>query len=135
MDTLSPLARSERMSLVRSAGTKPEIKLRKLVWKLGHRYRKNAVSIIGTPDIAFVRRKRAIFLHGCFWHRHDCPNGRRLPKSRLEFWQPKFERNVARDTEVGERLKAAGWRALVVWECQMRNPAQVEQRVREFLDA
>lgn len=135
MDTLTPEQRSERMSRVRSRDTTPEMKLRKLVWRLGHRYRKNKASIIGKPDIAFVGRRRAIFLHGCFWHRHDCASGRREPKSRLDFWRPKFQRNVARDAEVQEQLTVAGWRSLVVWECELRDQRVVEDRVREFLDA
>jgi len=135
MDTLSPEARSERMGRVRSRDTKPEMALRKLVWRLGHRYRKNKASVPGKPDIAFVGRKQAIFLHGCFWHRHDCANGRREPKSRIEFWRSKFERNVTRDAEVWARLRDNGWRSLVVWECELRDEAAVECRVREFLDA
>ena len=135
MDTLTPEQRSERMARVRSRDTKPEMKLRKLVWRLGHRYRKCKASIIGKPDIAFVGRKRAIFLHGCFWHRHDCASGRREPKSRLDFWLPKFQRNVERDAEVRQQLTAAGWRSLIVWECELRNPLAVQDRVREFLDA
>ena len=135
MDTLTPEQRSERMRRVRSRDTKPEVKLRKLVWRLGHRYRKNKVSIIGKPDIAFVGRKRVIFLHGCFWHRHDCASGRREPKSRLDFWRSKFQRNVARDAEVQEQLTAAGWRSLVVWECELHDQRVLEGRVRDFLDA
>jgi DNA mismatch endonuclease (patch repair protein) len=135
MDTLTPQQRSERMRRVRSRDTKPEMDLRKLVWGLGHRYRKNNASIVGKPDIAFVRRKRAIFLHGCFWHRHDCPNGLRQPKTRLDFWLPKFQRNVARDAVVQGQLTAEGWQSLVVWECELRDRSAVEYRVREFLDA
>jgi len=135
MDTLTPQERSERMGRVRSRDTKPEIKLRKLVWRLGHRYRRSNASIVGRPDIAFIGRKRAIFLHGCFWHRHDCAFGRREPKSRLDFWRPKFQRNEARDAEVQEQLTAAGWLSLVVWECELRHPNIVEDRIREFLDA
>lgn len=134
-DTLTPEQRSERMSRIRCRDTKPELKLRALVWRLGHRYRKNQASIIGKPDIAFIGRKRAIFLHGCFWHRHDCASGRREPKSRLDFWWPKFQRNVERDVEVREQLTTAGWRSLVVWECELRDPQAVQDRVREFLDA
>lgn len=135
MDTLTPEQRSERMSRVRSRDTKPELKLRMLVWRLGHRYRKNKASIVGKPDLAFVGRKRAIFLHGCFWHRHDCASGRREPRSRLDFWRRKFKRNVERDAEVREQLTAAGWRSLVVWECELRDPLGVQDRIREFLDA
>lgn len=135
MDTLTPEQRSERMGRVRSRDTKPELKLRELIRQLGHRYRKNDSSIIGKPDIAFVGRKRAIFLHGCFWHRHDCASGRREPKSRLDFWRPKLRRNVERDAEVREQLTAAGWRSLVVWECELRDPLAVQDRLRDFLDA
>lgn len=135
MDTLSPEQRSERMSRVRASNTKPELMLRSLVWKLGHRYRKGKATIVGKPDIAFVGKKLAIFMHGCFWHRHNCANGRREPKSRLEFWGPKFARNVARDADVRERLAAAGWRSLIVWECELRDPDDVSRRLKAFLDA
>lgn len=135
MDTLTTGERSERMRRVKARDTKPELELRRLVWSLGYRYRKHRRDVIGHPDIAFIGRKRAIFLHGCFWHRHDCPSGRRAPKSRQAFWRAKFERNAARDVEVGRALKAAGWRALVVWECELRDAARVERRVRKFLDA
>lgn len=135
MDTLSPQERSARMRLIKSRDTVPEIVLRKLVWSLGHRYRKNRRGIAGSPDIAFVTRKRAIFLHGCFWHRHDCPAGRRSPKSRTKFWNQKFKRNVERDRAVAQTLKATGWRTLVVWECQLKDQDRVARRVRKFLDA
>lgn len=135
MDTLSPEQRSERMRRVKSQDTKPELQLRRLVWGLGYRYRKNRRDVIGHPDIAFIGRKRAIFLHGCFWHRHDCPAGRRVPKSKTDFWNAKFERNLERDALVMKKLKAAGWKALVIWECELNDHAKVERRVRRFLDA
>jgi DNA mismatch endonuclease (patch repair protein) len=135
MDTLSPLARSTRMRSVKSRDTKPELELRRIVWGLGYRYRKNRRDVIGHPDIAFIGRKRAIFLHGCFWHRHECASGRRAPKSRTYFWNAKFKRNVLRDVVVMRELKAAGWRALVIWECDLTNPSRVEGRIRKFLDA
>ncbi|PZU44297.1 MAG: very short patch repair endonuclease [Sphingomonas sp.] len=135
MDTLSPEERSERMRRVRACDTKPEVRLRKLIWRLGYRYRKNRRDVCGNPDVAFMGRKRAIFLHGCFWHRHDCPSGRRVPKSRVEFWTGKFQRNVERDRAVDVELATFGWRSLVIWECELRDVGTVEQRVREFLDA
>jgi DNA mismatch endonuclease, patch repair protein len=135
MDTLSPSERSERMSRVRSRDTKPERELRRLVWGLGYRYRKNRRDVVGHPDLAFVGRKRAIFLHGCFWHRHDCPAGRRAPKSRTEFWNGKFEANVRRDAIVRQQLSERGWKALVIWECELRDLTLVERRVTKFLDA
>jgi DNA mismatch endonuclease (patch repair protein) len=135
MDTLTVEQRSERMRRVRAQDTKPERRLRQLVWQLGYRYRKNRRGLPGNPDIAFLGSKRAIFLHGCFWHRHDCVSGRRLPKSRTEFWSKKFDDNVRRDGAVLESLALADWRALVVWECELRDIQEVERRVRRFLDA
>lgn len=135
MDTLTREERSERMRRVRSHDTKPELELRRLVWGLGYRYRKNRRDVIGQPDMAFIGRKCAIFLHGCFWHRHDCPFGRRAPKSRTNFWKAKFERNVRRDAQVMDDLKGAGWRALVIWECELRDLLKIERRIRKFLDA
>jgi len=135
MDTLTREERSERMRQVRSRDTKPEFELRRLVWALGYRYRKNRRDVIGQPDIAFIGRKRAIFLHGCFWHRHDCASGRRAPKSRNEFWSAKFKKNIERDARVTREMKATGWRALVIWECELRDRAKVERRIGKFLDA
>jgi DNA mismatch endonuclease, patch repair protein len=135
MDTLTPSERSAQMRRVRSIDTKPELELRHIVWGLGYRYRKNRRDVTGQPDVAFMGRKRAIFLHGCFWHRHDCASGRRAPKSRTDFWATKFERNVRRDAVVMADLKASGWRALVIWECELSNRPRVERRVRKFLDA
>ena len=135
MDTLTPKERSERMRRVKCRDTKPELRLRRLVWGLGYRYRKHRRDVPGNPDLAFITRKRAIFLHGCFWHRHDCPSGRRAPKSRVRFWNNKFRRNVERDAVVAGLLRRAGWIALVVWECELRNPPNVQKKLKRFLDA
>jgi DNA mismatch endonuclease (patch repair protein) len=135
MDTLTRQGRSERMRRVKSRDTKPELELRRLVWALGHRYRKNRPDVVGRPDISFVGRRRAIFLHGCFWHRHDCPSGRRSPKSRTDFWNAKFAQNITRDLRVMRELKATGWRALVIWECELKECGKVERRVKKFLNA
>ena len=135
MDTLTREERSERMRRVKSRDTNPEMKLRRLVWRLGYRYQKNRRDIIGQPDMAFIGRKRVIFLHGCFWHRHNCPLGQRSPKSRTAFWGQKFRKNIRRDARVMKELKAADWGALVIWECELRDPAKVERRIRRFLDA
>jgi len=135
MDTLNREQRSERMRRVKARDTKPEIRLRRLVWSMGYRYRKNRRDIVGQPDLSFIKRKRAIFLHGCFWHRHDCASGRRSPKSRIKFWNSKFERNVRRDAAVMIGLKSKGWQGLVIWECELRDESCVALRVRKFLDA
>jgi DNA mismatch endonuclease (patch repair protein) len=135
MDTLSPIERSERMRRVKGRDTKPERRLCALLWRLGYRYRKHRRGIPGNPDLAFVGRKRAIFVHGCFWHRHECPSGRRAPKSRVAFWTTKFQQNVKRGSIVAKDLRRAGWKSLVIWECQLRKPEIVERKIRKFLDA
>lgn len=132
-DTLSPEERSERMSRVRSKDTKPELFVRRLLFSMGYRYRLHLRSVPGNPDIVFSRRKRAIFVHGCFWHRHKgCPNCR-LPKSRLDFWKPKLEGNKRRDVQKQRELGNAGWQFLVIWECEL-NDDQLPLRLRSFLE-
>ena len=136
-DTLSKTERSERMARVRGKDTKPELLLRSLVHGMGYRYRLHQKGLPGKPDIVFSSRRKVIFMHGCFWHRHDDPACKlaRLPKSRSEFWLPKLEGNQVRDKRNIEALEQLGWASLVVWECQMRSPELVGKRVRAFLDA
>jgi len=132
-DTLSPTERSERMSRVRSKGTKPELLVRQLLSSMGYRYRLHLRSVPGSPDIVFSGRKKAIFVHGCFWHRHQgCPNCR-LPKSRLDFWKPKLEGNKQRDAKNERELRKAGWRFLVIWECEVKHH-RLPGRLRLFLE-
>lgn len=135
MDTLTPKQRSERMSKVRGRDTKPEMVVRRLVHGLGYRYRLHRAELPGKPDLVFLARKKVIFVHGCFWHRHDDPACRlaRLPKSRLEFWGPKLEGNRKRDVDNLARLAEMGWRSLVIWECQVKDRRALEARVKEFL--
>ncbi len=135
MDTLSPEERSEQMRRIKARDTEPELRLRRLVWNLGFRYRKHVRNLPGTPDIALVSLKRAIFLHGCFWHRHNCPAGQRTPRSRTQFWNRKFKQNVTRDLATQSALKKAGWKSLIVWECELVNISSVERRIKRFLDA
>jgi DNA mismatch endonuclease (patch repair protein) len=134
-DTLSPSARSERMARVRGKDTKPEMVVRRLVYGMGYRYRLHRSDLPGRPDLAFPKLKKAIFVHGCFWHRH--PSNKceltRLPKSRLEFWLPKFEENRRRDLRNQRALKGLGWRFLLVWECQLRHKEQLENKIAAFL--
>jgi len=134
VDTLSPSERSERMSRIRSVDTKPEMAVRRLVYRLGYRYRLRS-RLPGRPDLVFLGRKKAIFVHGCFWHRHDSPACRlaRLPKTRLDFWLPKLEGNRERDQKAVEELKRLGIEVLVVWECELKDEGELEMRVREFL--
>ena len=123
------------MRAVKGKDTKPEMAVRRLVHGMGYRYRLHRKNLPGKPDLAFGPSKKVIFVHGCFWHRHPdptCPLAR-LPKSRLEFWLPKLEGNRARDVRSLERLEQAGWRALTIWECQLRDMGEVRKAVMMFL--
>ena len=133
MDTLSAEARSERMGRVRSKDTKSELAVRRLVHSLGYRYRLHGRNLPGRPDLVFARRRKVIFVHGCFWHRHEgCPNTR-WPKSRLDFWQPKLEANQQRDRRNEEQLRDFGWGYLVIWECETRRLDFLRERIQTFL--
>lgn len=135
MDTLSPAQRSERMRRVKGKDTRPELRVRRLAHGLGYRFRLHRADLPGRPDLAFIGRRKVVFVHGCFWHRHDCAAGRRLPKSRVEFWSAKLEANAARDAATDARLIHEGWRSLVIWECESRDDDHIKSRLREFLDA
>jgi len=133
IDTLTQEERSERMARVRGKNTKPELVVRRLVHSLGYRYRLHCKGLPGKPDLVFGPRKKVIFVHGCFWHRHEGCSLARLPKSRLDFWLSKFESNVARDKRNQQDLEKMGWRYLVIWECQIRNCTMLEKWIKEFL--
>lgn len=134
VDTLTPRQRSERMSRVRSKDTKVEMVVRRLVHGLGYRYRLHDRALPGSPDLVFRRRKRVIFVHGCFWHAHACKLGR-MPKSRVGFWSTKINANRVRDARVLQRLDEMGWRALTVWECELSDREKLERAIKEFLNA
>jgi len=136
MDTLSPTERSERMSRIRNAGTKPEIHLRHLIHAMGFRYRLHVAGLPGTPDLVFPGRGKIIFMHGCFWHRHPKPSCKlaRMPKSRLKFWRPKLEQNRERDLKAQRALRRAGWKVLVIWECDIKS-VKLADTIRGFLEA
>ena len=133
-DTLTKTERSRRMSLVRGKDTQPEIRVRAALHRLGYRFRLHARSLPGTPDVVFASRKKVIFVHGCFWHRHSRCKLARLPKSRLAFWKDKLEGNRLRDEKNQRRLNRLGWRYLVVWECQLINSQRVVDRITKFLE-
>ena len=133
-DTLSPSDRSARMRLVRSKNTRPELLVRSLCRDLGYQgYRLHRSDLPGKPDIAFIGMKRAIFVHGCFWHGHDCHGKVRLPASNEGYWWPKIQRSAARDVENISTLEALGWTVLVIWECELRNRVSASSRLKEFL--
>lgn len=132
VDTLTPRQRSERMALIRSKGTKLERVVMGLVHGFGYRYRKHRRDLPGTPDMAFPARRKAIFVHGCFWHGHRCKLGR-MPKSRVGFWSRKIADNKKRDRRALADLRKIDWRSLVIWECQTRDLDKVARRMRKFL--
>lgn len=133
MDTLTPEQRSERMARIRSKDTRPELFVRRLVFRLGYRYRLHARDLPGRPDIVFRTRRKVIFVHGCFWHHHvGCRLGR-IPKSRLAFWRPKLMQNQKRDKINARLLVRAGWEILELWQCQLSSP-RLSARITGFLD-
>lgn len=128
-------ARSAQMALVRSRDTQPEMRVRKALHAAGLRYRLHDRRLPGAPDLVFPSRRIAVFVHGCFWHRHPGCAAARLPKSRQEFWEPKLAGNVERDKRQQGELEARGWTVLVIWECETRNPAALAQLARRIGDA
>lgn len=134
-DTLSQTERSERMSKIRSKNSVAEMRLRRLIHGMGFRYRLHVKTLPGTPDLTFPSRKAVIFMHGCFWHRHQDCQLARMPKSRVAFWWEKLEANKRRDEENVRQLNELGWRVLVVWECQMKEKdlRELSNTVRRFL--
>ncbi|HMD76874.1 MAG TPA: DNA mismatch endonuclease Vsr [Terracidiphilus sp.] len=133
MDTLTKVERSICMSRIRSKDTKPELAVRRLVHGMGYRYRLHSKNLPGKPDMVFSGRSKVIFVHGCFWHFHrNCPDGR-MPKSRVDYWKPKLQRNIDRDRQSTQRLHRLGWSSLVVWECELANQSRLAGKIRLFL--
>lgn len=124
------------MRAIRSSDTSPELVVRRLVHSLGRRYRLHGQRLPGKPDLVFAGQRKIIFVHGCFWHQHPCSSCQdsRRPKSNTAYWLPKLERNVSRDAENLFRLKADGWRVLVVWECETKDRVRLSARLRRFLN-
>ncbi|MFZ1102730.1 MAG: very short patch repair endonuclease [Hyphomicrobiaceae bacterium] len=132
-DTAAALTLTERMRRIRKKDSKPELIVRRLVHGMGFRYRLHGAKLPGTPDIVLPRHRKAILVHGCFWHRHDCPDGTKLPRSKPEYWGPKLERNRQRDAANLEKLRTLGWAVLVVWECEVRDEQELVSRLTQFL--
>lgn len=132
-DVFTPVERSAVMRAVKGANTAPELQVRKILWAEGFRYRLNVKTLPGKPDIVLRSRHAAIFVHGCFWHGHDCKRGARMPKANNAYWQAKIERNCARDVRNMAALKKAGWRTLTIWECQMKDREALRLRLLKFL--
>ena len=129
-DVFSAEKRSDVMRRVKGRDTSPELAVRRMLWRLGARYRLHRKDLPGHPDIVMPGRRLAVFVHGCFWHGHDCARGARVPKQNRAYWEAKVGRNRARDAANLERLQALGWRILTVWECELKDPAALEARLR-----
>jgi DNA mismatch endonuclease (patch repair protein) len=125
-DIVDKKTRSRMMAGIRAKDTKPEMALRRLLHARGFRYKLHDKKVPGRPDLVFPKYKAVIFVHGCFWHRHELCRYATIPSTRQEFWLRKFEANVSRDIEVQAKLSASGWRVAVVWECALRKNKQLE---------
>lgn len=134
MDTLTIAERSERMARIRSKNTKPELRVRQLVHRLGYRFHLHRRDLAGCPDLVFQSRRKVVFVHGCFWHAHEGCKVSNRPKSRQSFWDSKFKRNRLRDISNSKALRQDGWKVLTVWECETKRDAQLARRLAKFID-
>lgn len=123
------------MRAVKSRDTKPEMLVRRTVHGMGYRYRLHRKDLPGKPDLVFPARRKAILVHGCFWHGHDCARGARMPKSNRAYWERKISRNRERDAQSQESLKRDGWRVMTIWECQMGDETELKRRLHKFLES
>lgn len=131
-DKISSDRRSKNMSAIRSSDTKPELRVRKLAHRCGYRFRLHRKDLPGKPDLVFPSRRKVIFVHGCFWHMHDCGTVR-LPKSNTDYWHQKLARNKERDKEHIHELERQGWKVLVIWDCETKDVVSLERKLRQFL--
>lgn len=129
MDIVSKEYRSWIMSRIRGKNTKPELLVRALLYRMGYRFRLHRKDLPGKPDIVLTRYRKAVFVHGCFWHRHDGCKYAYVPKSRTEFWESKFKENVERDRKNREKLEQMGWTVDIIWECETRNPDTLLKKI------
>lgn len=123
------------MRRVKGRDTTPELKVRRLLTALGARYRLHRNDLPGKPDVVMARRRLAIFVHGCFWHGHDCARGARVPKANRDYWLGKVARNRERDVSHRAALEAAGWRVETIWECEMKDEAALRERLATLLES
>ena len=121
--------RSRNMSAIKSKNTKPEIKVRKILHSMGYRFRLHSKDLPGSPDIVLPKYKTVIFVHGCFWHRHENCKYASNPKTRKEFWNKKFTENKKRDSEIQEKIKILDWRSVVIWECETKNIENLRDKI------
>ena len=133
MDHVDSEVRSRIMRAVRSQDTLPELFVRRIVHALGYRYRLHPKTLPGKPDLVFPSRRKIVFVHGCFWHRHKGCRYTTSPKSNVEFWEDKFRNNMIRDRRTVRTLKELGWSVMTVWQCQLKDPVKLGGRLNEFL--
>lgn len=126
--------RSRIMRAVKGRDTAPELLVRRIAHALGYRYRLHRKDLPGKPDLAFIGRRKLVFVHGCFWHGHQCRRGARVPKSNRPYWVEKVARNKKRDAQHRRRLRSAGWTVLVIWECALKNHRAIADRLQRFLE-
>jgi DNA mismatch endonuclease, patch repair protein len=132
-DSWTSEQRSQVMSRVKNENTKPEKHVRSLLHRMGHRFRLHRRDLPGTPDIVLPRHRKAILVHGCFWHSHDCPRGKR-PSTHTEFWNSKLDSNAERDRTNREALEERGWQVLTLWECELKDCDAVSEKLRYFIE-
>ena len=133
MKKKNPLTRSQNMARIKSKNTKPEIYIRKLLYKMGYRYRVNYLELPGTPDIFILKYNTVIFVNGCFWHRHENCKIATFPKTHAEYWEKKFRRNVERDIEVREKLFEMDISVITIWECEINRMRKNEEYKEKYL--
>jgi len=129
----TPAVRRRTMQAVKSKDTAPEMAVRRTAFAMGYRYRLHGENLPGKPDLVFASRLKVIFVHGCFWHGHDCRRGARTPKTNRDYWQAKIARNAARDGASRAALAKAGWDVLTIWECEAREPDVLQNTISRFL--
>ncbi len=133
MDIVDPLRRSQMMARIGPRHTQPELVVRRLLHHLGFRFRLHRTDLPGRPDLVLPRYRLVIFVHGCFWHRHQGCLNCTMPKTRTDFWISKFDQNVARDARTARALRRSGWRVITIWECETEHPSTVERRLLRIL--
>ncbi|MDP2621360.1 MAG: very short patch repair endonuclease [Hyphomicrobiales bacterium] len=130
----APEQRSRIMRAVKDKDTSPELIVRRLLHHHGYRFRLHRRDLPGKPDLVFPARRKVIFVHGCFWHGHDCKRGDRIPKTNTAYWTAKIDRNRQRDRRHRDELRRRGWQVFVIWECQLRDKPASLDKVTRFLD-
>ncbi len=129
----SPELRRRIMQAVKNKNTAPELTVRRIAHQMGYRFRLHPKDLPGKPDLVFPRMHKALFIHGCFWHGHDCQRGQRVPKTNTDYWVRKVTKNRTHDATVKEQLRAKGWDLLVLWECELRDAPALSSRLTNFL--